>query len=418
VVLAAVLKYKDMKKIIDIALFLLLPFMVMAQSDTSDVKTLINANFPDNISGYITPARLREVSTELMRSNANMLERSVFTETIVSGDSVKSDAGFFKWNGVDFVEIGSLSDTALWVRSGGYITPVEANDVIHSDSVRIGKLVYPSTATVDLGAAVDPFDLLFVNAIDGFPTSFWSFDDSLYYSGAVSIWSDLDQAFGIVGSSKFRGLVDVEGTTNTTAIMTVGNTAGDIQVFRTDATPEGSVTGSIGDLVIDGTGGKVYVKRSGAATNTGWKAMFSQVQMGECYSEAETTITGSGTAKTLVDNTTTLSGNSMGDWDVPSDGRLRYTGTKTLTFHTGATISFKTTAGNNQQIEVEVRKNGTKVTGSKVLSTGDNTEYHSTAIHVFAQMETNDYLELFVINNTGSNEVVVNSFNLFTMSLE
>jgi len=57
---------------------------------------------------------------------------------------------------------------------------------------------------------------------------------------------------------------------NTTAILTLENTAGDVQFFRTDATPEGSVTGSVGDLAMDGTSGILYIKESGNGTNTGW----------------------------------------------------------------------------------------------------------------------------------------------------
>jgi len=60
------------------------------------------------------------------------------------------------------------------------------------------------------------------------------------------------------------------GAANTTPIFTLGNTAGDVQMFRADATPEGSVTGSIGDITIDGTNGNAYIKNSGNATNTGW----------------------------------------------------------------------------------------------------------------------------------------------------
>ncbi|MCD4811000.1 tail fiber domain-containing protein [bacterium] len=59
---------------------------------------------------------------------------------------------------------------------------------------------------------------------------------------------------------------------NTSAILTLENTAGDFQIFRTDATPESSVTGSIGDLAIDGTGGDMYIKHTGSGTNTGWLA--------------------------------------------------------------------------------------------------------------------------------------------------
>lgn len=58
---------------------------------------------------------------------------------------------------------------------------------------------------------------------------------------------------------------------NTTAIQTLENAAGDIQLFRSDASPEGSITGSIGDRCVDGTNGVMYIKGSGNATNTGWE---------------------------------------------------------------------------------------------------------------------------------------------------
>lgn len=60
--------------------------------------------------------------------------------------------------------------------------------------------------------------------------------------------------------------------TNTEAIVTFENTAGDVDLFRVDATPEGSVSGSIGDMAIDATNGFFYLKTSGSATNTGWQS--------------------------------------------------------------------------------------------------------------------------------------------------
>ncbi|MCD4811001.1 tail fiber domain-containing protein [bacterium] len=62
---------------------------------------------------------------------------------------------------------------------------------------------------------------------------------------------------------------------NTTAILTLENTAGDFQVFRADATPESAITGSVGDLAVDGTNGVLYIKNTGDATNTGWVAFGS-----------------------------------------------------------------------------------------------------------------------------------------------
>ncbi len=59
-------------------------------------------------------------------------------------------------------------------------------------------------------------------------------------------------------------------TANTEAIIRLENTGGDFDIFRTDATPEGSITGSVGDLAINSADGLIHIKHTGAATNTGW----------------------------------------------------------------------------------------------------------------------------------------------------
>ena len=164
-------------------------------------------------------------------------------------------------------------------------------------------------------------------------------------------------------------------------------------------------------------GMKCYVLQSDASGNASWQANTIMV-MGELFSQTPKTITGSGSTMTLVDNTTTLDGLSLGSWDSPSNGRLRYTGTSTLTFHMGATVSVATTAGNNQQITVAVYKNGVVINGSQVAMTTDVSEYNSTAIHKFVSLATNDYIELYVENTSAANDVIVNDSNLFTMSIE
>lgn len=71
---------------------------------------------------------------------------------------------------------------------------------------------------------------------------------------------------------KLLGALTVDNNdANTVAVLTIENTDGDIQIFRTDAIPEAAITGSIGDLAIDGTGGAIYIKQSGSASNTGWQ---------------------------------------------------------------------------------------------------------------------------------------------------
>ena len=94
-------------------------------------------------------------------------------------------------------------------------------------------------------------------------------DTNLYRSAASTLKTD--DSF-IISSSGIALQLDTNSA-NTTSIATFENTAGDFQLFRTDADPETVVTGSIGDIAVDGTGGELYIKNTGSATNTGWIAV-------------------------------------------------------------------------------------------------------------------------------------------------
>lgn len=55
-------------------------------------------------------------------------------------------------------------------------------------------------------------------------------------------------------------------------ILTLENLLDTVQTFVVNANPEGVITASIGDMAIDGTNGRFYIKETGNSTNTGWVA--------------------------------------------------------------------------------------------------------------------------------------------------
>lgn len=59
------------------------------------------------------------------------------------------------------------------------------------------------------------------------------------------------------------------GAAGTTAVARLATTSGTSKVFVYNSTPEGVVTGSVGDLCVDATNGYMYQKRTGTG-NTGW----------------------------------------------------------------------------------------------------------------------------------------------------
>lgn len=155
-------------------LLLLLAFTpAFGQSDTTDVKALINSNFPNNTSNYITPLRLRQVSLELMRSYSNLFEENTFSESLTVEDSIYSDVGFFKWNGSSYTEVGGGSSN--WGRSGGFISPLTFTDKLNVDTARIGGNFYPD-GVVNIGRSTSKFDTVFANVFDGVSAELWEID--------------------------------------------------------------------------------------------------------------------------------------------------------------------------------------------------------------------------------------------------
>ena len=130
--------------------------------------------------------------------------------------------------------------------------------------------------------------------------------------------------------------VDSNGA-NTKPIMALENTAGDIEIFRTDATPESAVTGSIGDLAIDGTGGILYIKNTGSATNTGWEPLSTvDAYSSMWFHGAPTTVTISTqnafTKMTLFVNVGAedAGGNVVGDATTDDDFTINLAGTYSI----------------------------------------------------------------------------------------
>lgn len=155
-----------MRKLVVVVFVTMFGFsLAYAQSDTSDLRTIITSNFPDNVAGFITPERLRNVSLDLMRSNANLLEDNLMTGKLQVNDSVKTLDAFYTWNGSAWVEVGS--DPSVWSRSGGFILPSTYTDKLSIDSARFGGVIYPNDATVNIGTSTAPFDTVFADVIVG-----------------------------------------------------------------------------------------------------------------------------------------------------------------------------------------------------------------------------------------------------------
>lgn len=130
-------------------------------------------------------------------------------------------------------------------------------------------------------------------------------------------------------------------------------------------------------------------------------------------------------AATVLSDTTTwvqvagtyaLSAGSM-NWDMNTNGQLRYTGAADRYCHIAASVSF-TVDGSNDVLEVAVAKNGTVIAVSKVQrKVGTGADVGSTALHAFIDVTTNDYLTVVVRNVTEAADPTFSTLNLFVMDM-
>jgi len=178
----------------------------------------------------------------------------------------------------------------------------------------------------------------------------------------------------------------------------------------------GSRTGTTVDLTSGSTDINVADITADAITCTAltFPKPFSEIYMED--NATATAITNSNEWTKVAGTTTANSKNQS--FDNTTANKMIYTGTMTKMFHWGATFSINPSTSADIEWSVGISKNGVHLTGSKtLLHSITNGHHYSSAIHIFAELATNDYLELEVQNNTNTSNVEFNDVNIFAMAL-
>ena len=105
------------------------------------------------------------------------------------------------------------------------------------------------------------------------------------------------------------------------------------------------------------------------------------------------------------------------NWDMNTNGQLRYIGAAERCIHCALTFSF-TGQGNNDVYEWGMGKNGAIVTPSIVrhkLNVGTDTR--GSAAHGFTTVGMNDYITIMVRNTTDADDPTMVTGNLFVMDM-
>ena len=108
------------------------------------------------------------------------------------------------------------------------------------------------------------------------------------------------------------------------------------------------------------------------------------------------------------------------EFDMNTDGRLRYTGTPTVNvFFTSSVMLEIVTSAVSKELVMAVTKNGTIVTGAKTGGMSPSVTVNSTPMSVsgFTSMATNDYINIFVGNVDSTDNLVARMAQLTAFSL-
>ena len=127
----------------------------------------------------------------------------------------------------------------------------------------------------------------------------------------------------------------------------------------------------------------------------------------------------SASATTVSDTTSyfdaagTYSLDSGDDWDMNTNGQLRYTGTPDR--YAEITVSFSiTAASNNQTLHFRIAKNGTSIAASDTQrKVGTGADVGSGGCHGSTTVSTNDYITLEVRNETSASDVTFETCELY-----
>lgn len=162
------------------------------------------------------------------------------------------------------------------------------------------------------------------------------------------------------------------------------------------------------------TGGVDYTDNKTRFLNC--KGIENTSEIGNMYmlNNATTTVISSiGTAVKVLGTTTA---NTINQKFSHSDNRLTYTGGLIRDFQVSATATL--TSGNNNVIGLYVAKNGVVITSSEMYATtSSGGRAESIACQTILEMEENDYIEIWVENDSSTTNVTVEYLNVICKSL-
>lgn len=109
---------------------------------------------------------------------------------------------------------------------------------------------------------------------------------------------------------------------------------------------------------------------------------------------------------------TTTAGAIPSNFTESTTARLTYTGTDSVPMSISYSVSLDQTSGASRDLVIAIYKNGSVSNGHSVVTTTTGEKHNMSGVHTVT-MATNDYVELYILNNGGSGNI-----RLYAMQLD
>jgi hypothetical protein len=146
------------------------------------------------------------------------------------------------------------------------------------------------------------------------------------------------------------------------------------------------------------------------------KGIENTAEIGNYYMTNNATATTIIATNTPVKASGTTTANTINQKFTHTDNRLTYVGALIRDFQVTATVSLS--SGNNNLIGVYVAKNGTVIPSSEMYSTtSSGGKAESITCQTILELNENDYIEIWVENNTATSDITTEYLNVICKSL-
>jgi hypothetical protein len=337
----------------------------------------------------------------------------------VNGVVVLSDK--IDLNGSYLIGQNANADQLIYTGSGEFFTGNASGTIKILTLVATTGQLFNIDATSNPGASIVIRDCIIANSPNvGFIRGYnLVFNDVISYSGNTT--GIIYENIGSLLINNTAWFSNNSGTFETFQgnFTTIAKIGGIMQVpsgrIGVDIVNVNTVSGAaeVVNTVFSGAG--TYI--NGAPSNAwsidagGVETVSDYEANGVLYITSSTTTT-IGSINTPVKIAGTTTAVNLDRMTSPANNRLTYTGSKTRKFEVTASISF-TTSSNNQNISFYVAINGVvQAQTRQQRKTGSSGDIGALALSGIIELSTNDYVEVWVENNSGSANITAEFMNL------